>query len=100
MVLFNIGTGAWDATCTAFGLPHMIVGSLPASSERIFSSGNERTTVFMNPPVRLRYCGFRFAEKVLTMPLPVGQNNEFGISRLPRGSIRTYHRLDEYERGC
>jgi len=31
-------------------LPHMIVGSLPASSERIFSSGNERTTVFMNPP--------------------------------------------------
>jgi len=49
MVLFNIGTGAWDATCTAFGLPHMIVGSLPASSERIFSSGNERTTVFFNP---------------------------------------------------
>jgi len=50
MVLFNIGTGAWDATCTTFGLPHMIVGSLPASSERIFSSGNERTTVFFNPP--------------------------------------------------
>ena len=51
MVLFNIGTGAWDATCTVFGLPHMIVGSLPASSERIFSSGNERTTVFFNPAV-------------------------------------------------
>jgi len=50
MVLFNIGTGAWDATCTTFGLPHMIVGSVPASSERIFSSGNERTTVFFNPP--------------------------------------------------
>jgi len=50
MVLFNIGTGAWDATCTTFGLPHMIVGSSPASSERIFSSGNERTTVFFNPP--------------------------------------------------
>jgi len=50
MVLFNIGTDAWDATCTVFGLPHMIVGSLPASSERIFSSGNERTTVFFNPP--------------------------------------------------
>jgi hypothetical protein len=49
MVLFNIGTGAWDATCTTFGLPHMIVGSLPATSERIFSSGNERTTVFFNP---------------------------------------------------
>lgn len=50
MVLFNIGTGAWDATCTVFGLPHMIVASSPTSSERIFSSGNERTTVFFNPP--------------------------------------------------
>jgi len=49
MVLFNIGSGAWDATCTVFGLPHMIVGTLPASSERIFSSGNERTTIFFNP---------------------------------------------------
>jgi len=51
MVLFNIGKDAWDATCTVFGLPHMIVGSLPASSERIFSSGNERTMVFFNSPV-------------------------------------------------
>jgi len=50
MVLFNIGKGANDATCTVFGLPHVIVGSLPASSERIFSSGNERTMVFFNPP--------------------------------------------------
>jgi hypothetical protein len=50
MVLFNIGTNAWDATCTVFGLPHMIVGSLPMSSERIFSSGNERTLVLFNPP--------------------------------------------------
>jgi hypothetical protein len=57
MVLFNIGTGAWDATCTTFGLPHMIVGSLPASSERIFSSGNERTTVFFNPVVRIDVAG-------------------------------------------
>jgi hypothetical protein len=52
MVLFNIGKGAWDATCTTFGLPHMIVGTVPAQSERIFSSGNERTTVFFNPTVR------------------------------------------------
>jgi hypothetical protein len=66
MVLFNIGTGAWDATCTAFGLPHMIVGTLPASSERIFSSGNERTTIFFNPVVRLDHLRFHFAEKELT----------------------------------
>jgi hypothetical protein len=51
MVMFNIGKGAWDATCTVFGAPHLIVGSLPQSSERIFSSGNERTTTFFNPPV-------------------------------------------------
>jgi hypothetical protein len=50
MVMFNIGKGANDATCTLFGAPHMIVGSLPSSSERIFSSGNERTTTFFNPP--------------------------------------------------
>src|ERR1700761_6141063 len=50
MVMFNIGKDAWDATCTVFGLPHLIVGSLPMSSERIFSSGNERTTTFFNPP--------------------------------------------------
>lgn len=50
MVMFNIGTGAWDATCTVFGAPHLIVGSMPSSSERIFSSGNERTTTFFNPP--------------------------------------------------
>lgn len=53
MVLFNIGAKAWDATCQVFGLPHMIVGSLPATSERIFSSGNERTMALFNPPVRL-----------------------------------------------
>jgi hypothetical protein len=51
MVLFNIGGSAWDATCTIFGLPHMIVGSLPIISERIFSSGNERTMALFNPPV-------------------------------------------------
>lgn len=51
MVMFNIGKGANDATCTVFGAPHLIVGSLPMSSERIFSSDNERTTTFFNPPV-------------------------------------------------
>jgi hypothetical protein len=50
MVMFNIGKGANDATCTLFGAPHLIVGSMPSSSERIFSSGNERTTTFFNPP--------------------------------------------------
>jgi len=50
MVMFNIGKGANDATCTVFGAPHLIVGSMPGSSERIFSSGNERTTTFFNPP--------------------------------------------------
>ncbi|KAF2436265.1 hypothetical protein EJ08DRAFT_692141 [Tothia fuscella] len=50
MVMFNIGKGANDATCPIFGAPHLIVGSMPSSSERIFSSGNERTTTFFNPP--------------------------------------------------
>lgn len=39
---------------TVFGLPHMIVGSLPATSERIFSSGNERTMIPFNTPVSYR----------------------------------------------
>jgi hypothetical protein len=50
MVLFNIGKGLTDATCRGLGLPHMIVGTSVANSERIFSSGNERTPVFFNPP--------------------------------------------------
>jgi len=50
MVLFNIGKNTGDATCRSMGLPHMIVGTNVAGSERIFSSGNERTPVFFNPP--------------------------------------------------
>lgn len=50
MVMFNIGKGAGDATCPVFGAPHLIVGSMSSSSERFFSSGNERTTTFFNPP--------------------------------------------------
>lgn len=71
MVLFNIGTGAWDATCTVFGLPHMIVGSLPASSERIFSSGNERTMIFFNPP------GMKDSNK--KVGYPVSSADRFGL---------------------
>jgi hypothetical protein len=77
----------------------MIVGTSVANSERIFSSGNERTPVFFNPPVRLDHCGFRFTENELTMPLLVGEYYEYRISSLPRRSIRTYHRLDEHEPG-
>jgi len=45
MVLFNIGPGRSDATCASSiaSMPHMIVGSTAAGSERLFSSGNERT---------------------------------------------------------
>lgn len=60
MVMFNIGTGIWDATCTLFGAPHLIVGAAVQSSERFFSSGNERTTTFFNPPVSLTsFCALR-----------------------------------------
>jgi hypothetical protein len=47
MVLVNIGPGRSDATCDwlPISAPHMIAGSLPRNSERIFSSGNERTKV-------------------------------------------------------
>jgi len=48
-VLFNIGPGRKDATCQDFPVsaPHMIVGSTAQGSERIFSSGNERTPAIM-----------------------------------------------------
>jgi hypothetical protein len=62
MVVINIGSGAWDATCTGLGLPHLIVGSLPKSSERIFSSGNERTMAFFNQPVSYQFNSLNFIE--------------------------------------
>jgi len=71
MVLFNIGAGVWDATCTVFGLPHMIVGSLPATSERIFSSGNERTMIFFNAPGG--------AETAKNTGYPVFPSDRFGL---------------------
>ncbi|KAF2403656.1 hypothetical protein EJ06DRAFT_527256 [Trichodelitschia bisporula] len=48
-VLFNVGPGRQDATClnNATSLPHMLIGSSPKGSERLFSSGNERTPAFM-----------------------------------------------------
>ncbi|KAF2664916.1 hypothetical protein BT63DRAFT_79607 [Microthyrium microscopicum] len=49
MVLFNIGKGRKDATCgdALVSLPHMIVGSSATGSERLFSSGNERTQAIL-----------------------------------------------------
>lgn len=44
MVLFNIGPGRVDTTCATSpkSLPHILIGSTPQRSERIFASGNER----------------------------------------------------------
>lgn len=40
-----------DPTCVGkVSLPHMVVGSDPGNSERIFASGNERTMVAFNSP--------------------------------------------------
>jgi hypothetical protein len=49
MVLFSIGPGRVDATCGKgmISLPHLIVGSSAQGSERLFSSGNERTKIIM-----------------------------------------------------
>ncbi|QDS72079.1 hypothetical protein FKW77_003155 [Venturia effusa] len=44
MVHFLSGPGRWDPTClNSPSLPHFDVGQTPGSSERYFSSGNERT---------------------------------------------------------
>jgi len=50
----------------------MIVGSLPASSERIFSSGNERTMALFNPPVLV-------ADKVEKVGYPIFASDRFGL---------------------
>src|ERR1700712_5742496 len=49
MVLLNIGEGRQDATCMSrdTSLPHMLLGSTAKGSERLFSSGNERTPAFL-----------------------------------------------------
>jgi hypothetical protein len=45
MVMFTVGPGRTDATClnNRGSLPHLLVGSTSQGSERMFSSGNERT---------------------------------------------------------
>lgn len=51
MVLLNQGPGRMDPTCVGkTSLPHMVVGSDAGHSERVFSSGNERTRVLFTPP--------------------------------------------------
>jgi hypothetical protein len=49
MVMFSVGPGRTDATCmnNRGSLPHMLIGSSPTGSERLFSSGNERTPAFV-----------------------------------------------------
>ncbi|QDS68047.1 hypothetical protein FKW77_009716 [Venturia effusa] len=60
MVLFNIGPGRYDATCkdAPVSLPHMIVGTTPKGSERLFSSGNERTHAIM-PEWNMNNVGYK-----------------------------------------
>jgi hypothetical protein len=58
MVAFTKGPGRWDATCLGkFSLPHLGIGSTPASSERVFSSGNERSqfSATLNDTIKAGY---------------------------------------------
>jgi hypothetical protein len=48
MVAVTIGPSRWDPTCYHMpdnSLPHVVVGSDSANSERFFAAGNERTTL-------------------------------------------------------
>ena len=49
MVLLSGGPGRSDATClgSPVSMPHMIVAATPQNSERLFSSGNERTAAIL-----------------------------------------------------
>jgi hypothetical protein len=49
MVLINIGPGRSDATCASsiVSLPHLLLGASASGSERLFSSGNERTKAML-----------------------------------------------------
>jgi len=60
MVLVNAGPGRSDATCDFLPIsgPHMITGSFPRTSERLFSSGNERTQVIL-PNMGKHKVGYR-----------------------------------------
>jgi hypothetical protein len=49
MVSINSGSGRFDPTCQGkSSLPHVDVNASPASSERYFSSGNERTQIHLD----------------------------------------------------
>jgi hypothetical protein len=49
MVVINSGSGRYDPTCYGMpSLPHVDVNASPSSSERYFSSGNERTQVHLD----------------------------------------------------
>ncbi|KAK3079560.1 hypothetical protein LTS18_004554, partial [Coniosporium uncinatum] len=51
MVALNAGPGRMDPTCMGkMSLPHMVVGSNPATSERMYSSGNEGNFAMFSPP--------------------------------------------------
>lgn len=47
MVAVAQGPERWDPLCVKenFSLPHLVLGSTPQNSERIFASGNERTPI-------------------------------------------------------
>jgi hypothetical protein len=59
MVMFNEGPGRWDATCrdAPISLPHTGVQTSAKKSERMFASGNERTTfsTTLNETVKAGY---------------------------------------------
>lgn len=51
MVALAVGPGRMDPTCVGkTSLPHMVIGSDAAHSERFYSSGNERSQARFNPP--------------------------------------------------
>jgi hypothetical protein len=60
MVLVNIGPGRQDATCMSqnVSLPHQLVGATSSNSERLFSSGNERTLAIL-PDMGVTNVGYK-----------------------------------------
>jgi hypothetical protein len=80
MVMFNIGPGRRDATCEgSFSLPHLAVMATPNNAERFFSSGNEKTPTFFNPPwANQTNLGYRFnkGERTAMIVDLMNMNNE------------------------
>jgi hypothetical protein len=51
MVLLATGPGRFDATCySTVSLPHLLIGSNGAKSERVMARGNEKSAVRFNSP--------------------------------------------------